>query len=107
MKAGDKDEILIFFDQYFTDEEELLKSKQKLELQEEERQLLRKRMGNMNSKLNHKREELMIDDLLNFSTQRQVIGVVITKWVWETTQQKQNIKAKYIEISPDSRQIYI
>ena len=65
----------------------------------------------MNNNLRSKREELKLDDLMSFSTQREVIGVVLTNWVWEienTIFKKTGKKSKYIqEISPDHRHIYI
>jgi hypothetical protein len=35
MKAGDKDEILLFFEQYFTDEEEIENINKRKEIEEE------------------------------------------------------------------------
>ena len=111
MKAGDKDEILLFFEQYFTDEEEK-ENINKMKVIEEEKQHKFKNRGVHNKVLNSKREELKLDDLMTFSTQRQVIGVVVSNWVWDIENTKflsnNRVKAKQqFQISPDNRQIYI
>ena len=43
MKAGDKDEILLFFEQYFTDEEEIENLNRKNKLEEEKAQMYKAR----------------------------------------------------------------
>jgi hypothetical protein len=114
MKAGDKDEILLFFEQYFTDEEEMENIKQRKVKEEEQQQKYKHRNSNAghHSALKTKREELKLDDLITFSTQRQVIGVVISNWNWnvENTVFKKlpGKKSKQlIEVSPDCRTIYL
>jgi len=84
MKAGDKDEILLFFEQYFTDEQEIENLKYKKEI-EQERKGMRGTQHNANAQLlKNKREELKLDDLIGYSTQRDVVGVVVTQWTWDT-----------------------
>lgn len=70
MKAGDKDEILLFFEQYFTDEEELENIKQRKVKEEEQQSKYKHRNTNTGpqSALKTKREELKLDDLITFST---------------------------------------
>lgn len=66
MKAGDKDEILLFFEQYFTDEEEIENINKRKEMEEEKQNRYKTRMHNQI--LRSKREELKLDDLITFST---------------------------------------
>jgi hypothetical protein len=83
MKAGDKDEILLFFEQYFTDEEEMENVKQRKEMQETHNMRYKQRPSVHNAAIRSKNEKLKLDDLITFTTQRQVIGVVINSWHWE------------------------
>lgn len=85
MKAGDKDEILLFFEQYFTDEEEIENQKQMKGIEEEREQAMKLRGGNsaQTAYMKSKREELKLEDMLNFSSQREVIGIVISSWAWD------------------------
>ena len=98
MKAGNKDEILLFFEQYFTDEEELETLNQKKAMIQSAHKGLTPQ----------KIEDLKFDELMGITTKKDIVGIVISHWVWDMSNLPNKPKAKkFLEITPDKRSIYI